>query len=56
MARAARATKTYTIEGTPSLVVDGRYLTSGSMAPSIKGMVPVLEELVRLARDRRGSK
>ena len=56
MARAARATKTYTIEGTPSLVVDGRYLTSGSMAPSIKEMVPVLDELVRMARARRAGK
>jgi thiol:disulfide interchange protein DsbA len=56
MARAARATKTYTVEGTPTIVVDGRYLTSGSMAPSLKGMVPVLDELVRMARERRGSK
>lgn len=56
MVRAARYTKTYTIEGTPSIVVDGRYLTSGSMAPSIKGMVPVLDELVRMARERRAAK
>ena len=56
MARAARYTKTYAIEGTPSIVVDGRYLTSGSMAPSIKGVVPVLDELVRIARERRAAK
>lgn len=56
LARAKRATQVYAIEGTPSLVVDGRYLTSGSMAPSLKDMVPVLEELIRLARQRRSTK
>jgi len=56
MARAVRATKIYTIEGTPSMVVDGRYLTSGSMAPSIQAMIPVVEELVRIARQRRAAK
>jgi protein dithiol oxidoreductase (disulfide-forming) len=56
IARAQRATKAYALEGTPTLVVDGRYLTSGSMAPSLKGMVPVLEELVRIARQRRAGK
>ncbi len=56
IARAQRATKAYALEGTPTLVVDGRYLTSGSMAPSLKGVVPVLEELVRIARQRRAAK
>ena len=53
IARAARATKLYHVEGTPSLAVDGRYITSGSMAPSIKDMVVVLDDLVRLSRQRR---
>lgn len=56
IARAARAMKAYNVEGTPSLAVDGRYITSGSMAPSIKEMVAVLDDLVRLARQRRGTK
>jgi thiol:disulfide interchange protein DsbA len=56
MARAARATKVYTLEGTPSMVVDGRYLTSGSMAPSLKGMMTVVDELIRLARQNRAAK
>ena len=56
LGRAKRATEVYTVEGTPSLVVDGRYITSGSMAPSLKAMVPVLEELVGLARERRTKK
>jgi len=56
IARAARATKLYMVDGTPSLAVDGRYITSGSMAPSIKGMIPVLNDLIVLARQRRGAK
>ena len=54
--RARRATQVYTVEGTPSLAVDGRYITSGSMAPSLKGMLPVLDELIQLARQRRTGK
>jgi len=56
IARAARATKLYTVEGTPSIVVDGRFITSGSMAPSIKGMMPVLNDLIVLARQRRAAR
>ena len=56
LARAKRATQVYTVEGTPSLVVDGRYITSGSMAPSLKGMIPVLEDLIQIARQRRALK
>jgi thiol:disulfide interchange protein DsbA len=56
IARAARAMKLYNVEGTPSLAVDGRYITSGSMAPSIKGMIAVLDDLIRLARQGRGTK
>src|SRR5262245_16602692 len=56
IARAARAMKLYNVEGTPSIAVDGRYITSGSMAPSIKGMVVVLDDLIRIARDRRKTK
>ena len=53
VARAQRLTKAYSVEGTPSLVVDGRYITSGSMTPTVRGMVPVVEDLVRLARQNR---
>ncbi len=56
IARAQRAMKLYTVEGTPSLAVDGRYITSGSMAPSIKTMVVVLDDLIRITRQRRGAK
>ena len=56
LARAKRATQVYTVEGTPTLVVDGRFLTSGSMAPSLKGMIPVLDDLIQLARQRRATR
>ncbi len=51
--RAKELTKAYTVAGTPTLVVDGRYLTSGELAPSLQGMIPVLDALVRLARHGR---
>ncbi len=54
ISRAKRMTETYTVKGTPSLVVDGRYLTSGDMPPTLRGMIPVLEDLIRLARRDRG--
>ncbi|MBI2509262.1 MAG: DsbA family protein [Betaproteobacteria bacterium] len=54
IARAKRMTEIYIIKGTPSLVVDGRYLTSGDMPPTLRGMIPVLDDLIRLARRDRG--
>jgi len=51
--RAKKLSHDYTVEGTPTLVVDGRYLTSGALAPSLNGMIPVLEDLIRLARQQR---
>ena len=53
IARAFQATKRYDVQGTPSLVVDGRYLTSSSMTSTVRGVVTVLEDLVRLARQSR---
>ena len=48
-------TKAYAITGTPSLVVDGRYLTSSAMSESVPGVVNILEGLLVIARDRRTS-
>jgi thiol:disulfide interchange protein DsbA len=56
VARAFQATKRYDVQGTPSVVVDGRYLTSSSMTPSVRGLIPVIEDLIRLARQNRGEK
>lgn len=54
--RAAKLTQAYTVAGTPSLVVDGRYLTSGSLAESLEEMISVLDDLIRLARRSRAGK
>lgn len=43
---AARLTRAYGITGTPSLVVNGRYLTSGSMAQSLNGVIVILDGLI----------
>jgi thiol:disulfide interchange protein DsbA len=50
------ATRSYAIEGTPSLVVDGRYLTSSGMSDSYQGVIVILDDLVRIARERRPAK
>lgn len=54
ISRAAQATRRYEIQGTPSLVVDGRFLTSSSMTPTVRGVLPVVDDLVVLARQKRG--
>lgn len=46
-------TRAYAITGTPSLIVDGRYLTSSGMSESVPGVVGILEGLIVIARDRR---
>jgi thiol:disulfide interchange protein DsbA len=51
-----RFTRSFAIKGTPSLVVDGRYLTSSSMTESVAGVIPILEDLIKLAREERASK
>ncbi len=56
IARARQLSDTYDIQGTPSLVVDGRYLTSSSMVSTYQEMVLVLEDLILIARQNRGAK
>ena len=48
---AARLTRAYGITGTPSLVVHGRYLTSGNMSETLDGVIQILDGLVRRVRD-----
>ena len=43
----------YAIEGTPSLVVDGRYLTSSGKAESMPQVITILDGLIAMARDKR---
>jgi thiol:disulfide interchange protein DsbA len=56
--RARNLTQAYTIEVTPTLVVDGRYLTSGSYVPccDVRDIVPILEDVIRLARQNRAAR
>lgn len=50
---AKKMTRDYDIQGTPSVVVDGKFLTSSSMTPSVAQVIPVIDGLVRLARQQR---
>jgi thiol:disulfide interchange protein DsbA len=50
--RARKLTIDYDIQGTPSLVVDGKYLTDGSSAKTID----ILDGMIRLARQQREKK
>lgn len=50
---AIKMTRDYDIQGTPSIVVDGKFLTSSSMTPSVPQVIPVIDGLVRLARQQR---
>ena len=52
VAEAAKLTRMYKISGTPSLVVQGRYLTSGSMVETLERMITVMDGLVRRVRDQ----
>lgn len=49
-------TRTYAIQGTPSVVVDGRYLTSSGMTETVAGVIPIVDGLIRLTRERRTPK
>jgi protein dithiol oxidoreductase (disulfide-forming) len=51
---AAKLTRAYQISGTPSLVVNGRYLTSGNMAESLNALVAITDGLVQKVRSEAG--
>ncbi len=48
-----RMTVDYEIKATPTLVVDGRFLTSSGMTDGVPRVIPVLDGLISLARQRR---
>lgn len=48
--------ETYQVRGVPSLVIDGKYITSARMAGSVSQMMVVVEQLVDRARAERGKK
>lgn len=46
----------YKVRGVPTMIVDGRYLTSALLAGGVKEMMDVVEHLVARAREERGKK
>lgn len=54
LAEARAMTKDYGIKGVPSIVVDGKYLTSARMTGSTDKLMFVVGQLVELARKERG--
>lgn len=54
--RSRQMTADYDIRGTPSVVVDGRFLTSSGMTDGVPKVIPVLDGLISLARQQRLAK
>ena len=53
---AKKLTRAYGVEGTPTLVVDGKYLTGPGMTGSHESALQVVNELINKARQERSSK
>lgn len=51
--RAIDIAREYDVRATPVLVVDGRYQTGSGHAGSVQNVVPTLDGLLKLARERR---
>lgn len=51
--QAKAAVRRYAVTGTPSLVVDGRYLTSSAMSETLPGVIGIVEQLIERARAER---
>ena len=49
-------TRDYDVTGTPRLVIDGKYLTSSAMTGGHVTQIPVLDELVAMARRERAAR
>ena len=54
--KARDTTVAYGIRATPSMVVDGKYLTSGGMLGSLDALLPVVDGLIDKARKERAGK
>lgn len=54
--RAKQLTKAYGISGVPSIIVDGKYRTYSSMTGGHAGLLLVVDQLIKQARQDRGSK
>ncbi len=51
--KSKQMTRSYGIMGTPSLVVDGKYLTSPELTRSLPGTITELDKLIQMARAAR---
>jgi thiol:disulfide interchange protein DsbA len=51
--RAVELARNYDVRGTPAVVVDGRYQTSGGLAGGLKNIPGIVDGLVGLAREQR---
>jgi thiol:disulfide interchange protein DsbA len=54
--RATQVWKAYRIDGTPTMAVDGKFLTAPSMVGSREGSLKVLDFLIQRARSERQGK
>lgn len=52
--RAKSLQRAYGVTGTPSVVIDGRYRTSGSIAGGVGNMIPVINERIAAIRNSDG--
>ncbi len=48
--RARDMTDAFGVHGTPTIIVDGRYLTSAAMVGNMEALLPVVDELIAKAR------
>ncbi|HVE89821.1 MAG TPA: thiol:disulfide interchange protein DsbA/DsbL [Burkholderiaceae bacterium] len=51
--RAGQVWRAYKIDGTPSMAIDGKYVTSPSMVRSAEGSLQVMDSLIQRARTER---
>ncbi|MGH8599706.1 MAG: thiol:disulfide interchange protein DsbA/DsbL [Burkholderiales bacterium] len=56
VAQARQMTRDYEIEGVPSMVVAGRYLTSSGMSKGEEKLIGVVDKLIALARQKPAAK
>ena len=54
--RSRQLTTDYEIKATPSVIVDGRFLTSSGMTDGVAKVIPVIDGLIGLARQQRLAK
>lgn len=54
LARAAQLMGSYKVDGVPTLIVNGKYVTSAGHAGGAERVVPVLEQLVAMSRQELG--